>query len=200
MPNQMHKFTARARRVMSYAQEEATNLRHAKIEPEHFLLAMLRESTSIGGRTLIELGLGYNQLQQLVGNLSIPAGDTPIDLSDSTKHLLEDAVAEAKQMGHDYIGTEHMLLGMVRRDNRARELLADLGVSSDEVRKYVRRVLQEKPDTSSPASEGVLLLWMQQHGEAVNSVLREMGVDAVLAAAGSANREIGWYPAKVCIQ
>jgi ATP-dependent Clp protease ATP-binding subunit ClpA len=205
--NQMERFTQRARRVMTLAQEEATNLRHPKIEPEHFLLALLRDTDSIGGRVLIELGLGYNQLQTIIGNVQVEAfTDTPLDLSDETKRLLENAIDQSRRMGHPQVGTEHLLLGLAHGKNRAVEILAELGVSREEVERYTQRVMEEEarriPAKSNPFSTGVrqfleqisqeaglqrtsnidadrvLLLWMEQHSGAVNEVLSDMGVDA----------------------
>lgn len=205
MPNQMQRFTNRAREIMTFAQQEATSLRHPQIEPEHFLLAMLRENEGIAGRTLRELGLGYNQLQQIVGNLPVEAFENaPLDLSDHTKRLLEGAVAEASQMGHHEIGTEHLLLGLVRGQNRAVEILAGLGVSVEEVQRYTRRVMQEAPlqplsstagsrlplpnisarltellrDEGQPMNTNAIVLgWLHRYNERVTEVLAEMGAD-----------------------
>lgn len=178
--NQIERFTQRARRVMTYAQEEAASLRHPKIEPEHLLLALLRETESIGGRTLIELGLGYNQLQTIIGNVPVEAfTDAPLDLSDGTKRLLENAVSQAQRMGHHTIGTEHLLLGLAHGQNRAVEILSELGVSREEVQRYTQRVMQEpRPNPATGAVPVELLMSLQQYRLQINEVLSEMGVDS----------------------
>jgi ATP-dependent Clp protease ATP-binding subunit ClpC len=178
MPNQIERFTERARRVMTLAQEEATNLRHPKIEPEHLLLAMLRDGVSIGGRVLIELGLGYNQLQTIIGNIQVESfTDTPLDLSDETKRLLENAIDQSRRMGHPQVGTEHLLLGLAHGKNRAVEILAELGVSPEEIRRYTQRV-REEPRTNPSANMPESLINLYQYRSQINEVLSEMGVDA----------------------
>ncbi len=149
MSNKMERFTQRARRVLSLAQEEAERMQHSHIGTEHLLLGLLREEGGVAGRVLRELGLRQNQVEQLVEKMTSAnkrAGVTRMDLSPATKRVLELAVDEARRMGHHYIGTEHLLLGLVRHpEGVAIDVLKELHISPDEIRRQTRRVLQENP-------------------------------------------------------
>jgi ATP-dependent Clp protease ATP-binding subunit ClpC len=157
VPNKMERFTQRARRVLSLAQEEAERLQHNYIGTEHLLLGLMREDGGVAGRVLRELGLEQRRVEELVERLTRASSRTSgvqLDLSPGTKKVLELAVDEARRMGHHYIGTEHLLLGLVRQsEGVAIEVLKRLGVSSEDVRKATRRVLQESPMQSQSSSE-----------------------------------------------
>jgi ATP-dependent Clp protease ATP-binding subunit ClpC len=145
----MERFTQRARRVLSLAQEEAERLEHNYIGTEHLLLGLIREDGGVAGRVLRELGLEQKRVEELVERMtraSTRSGSTAPELSPGTKRVLELAVDEARRMGHHYIGTEHLLLGLVRLpEGVAIDILKRLGVSPEEVRRQTRRVLQENP-------------------------------------------------------
>ncbi len=154
MPNnKMERFTQRARRVLSLAQEEAERLRHNYIGTEHLLLGLLREEGGVAGRVLRDLGLEQRRVEELVDEMTRASTRMPNaapELSPGTKRVLELAVDEARRMGHHYIGTEHLLLGLVRQsDGVAIDVLKRLGVSPEEVRRQTRRVLQESPVQST---------------------------------------------------
>jgi ATP-dependent Clp protease ATP-binding subunit ClpC len=155
VPNKMERFTQRARRVLSLAQEEAERLQHGQISTEHLLLGLMREEGGVAGRVLRELGLDQRRVEELVVRLTDSGSRAPggtLDLSAGTKKVLELAVDEARRMGHHYIGTEHLLLGLVRQqDGVAIDVLRRLGISPEEVRRQTRRVLSESPvQQSSP--------------------------------------------------
>ncbi len=149
MSNKMERFTQRARRVLSLAQEEAERMQHSHIGTEHLLLGLMREEGGVAGRVLRELGLRPSQVEQIVERLTTGnkhPGVTRMDLSPATKKVLELAVDEARRMGHHYIGTEHLLLGLVRTtDGVAVDVFKELKISPDEIRRQTRRVLQENP-------------------------------------------------------
>ncbi len=149
MSNKMERFTQRARRVLSLAQEEAERRQHNYIGTEHLLLGLMREEGGVAGRVLRDLGLEQSRVEDLVERLTrASTRTTPIqlDLSPGTRKVLELAVDEARRMGHHYIGTEHLLLGLVRQsEGVAIDVLKRLGVSPEEVRRQTRRVLQESP-------------------------------------------------------
>jgi len=157
VPNKMERFTQRARRVLSLAQEEAEQLQHNYIGTEHLLLGLMREEGGVAGRVLRDLGLEQGRVEELVKRLTrASTRTTPVqlDLSPGTKKVLELAVDEARRMGHHYIGTEHLLLGLVRQsEGVAIDVLKRLGVSPEEVRRQTRRVLQESPLQSSQSKE-----------------------------------------------
>jgi len=157
VPNKMERFTQRARRVLSLAQEEAERLQHNYIGTEHLLLGLMREEGGVAGRVLRDLGLEQSRVEELVERLtraSTRTAQIQLDLSPGTKKVLELAVDEARRMGHHYIGTEHLLLGLVRQsEGVAIDVLKRLGVSPEEVRRQTRRVLQESPMQSSQEKE-----------------------------------------------
>ncbi len=156
MSNKLERFTQRARRVLSLAQEEAERMHHGYIGTEHLLLGLMREEGGVAGRVLRELGLESKRVQEMIERLTganKTAGLPKIDLSPGTKRVLELAVDEARRMGHHYIGTEHLLLGLVRQNEGvAVDVLKKLGITAEQIRKHTRRVLQENPGQAAEDS------------------------------------------------
>ncbi|MEM7330901.1 MAG: ATP-dependent Clp protease ATP-binding subunit [Chloroflexota bacterium] len=151
------RFTQRARRVLSLAQEEAERLNHNYIGSEHVLIGLLREEGGVAGRVLRELGLDAARVQAMVERLSGGPGTrtpfTKIELSPSTKRVLELAVEEARRMGQHYISTEHLLLGLARQnEGLAIDVLRKFGISADQIRRQTRRMLKENPVTTTESS------------------------------------------------
>src|SRR4029450_12487850 len=112
------RFTNRARRVVVLAQEEARLLRHDYIGTEHILLGLLAEGSGVGEPALTAEGISREairgQVEQIIGQGdSTPSGHIPF--TPRAKKVLELSLREALQLGHNYIGTEHMLLGLIRR-------------------------------------------------------------------------------------
>ncbi len=146
----MDRLTQRARRVLSLAHQEAEQMRHNYIGTEHLLLGLIREEGGVAGRVLRELGLEVSRVQEIVLRLTGTGQyrGGKIDLSPGTQQVLEFAFEEAKRMGHHYIGTEHILLGLVRYgEGIALNVLQKLGVTPEQIRRQTSRVLQE---SSSP--------------------------------------------------
>ena len=142
----MERFTQRARRVLSLAHQEAERMRHSYIGTEHLLLGLIREEGGVAGRVLRELGLEADRVQEIIERLTGPGQyrGGKLDLSPGTQQVLEFAVDEARRMGHHYIGTEHLLLGLVRlEEGIALDVLRKLGVTAEQIRRQTRRVLQE---------------------------------------------------------
>jgi ATP-dependent Clp protease ATP-binding subunit ClpC len=142
----MERFTQRARRVLSLAHQEAERMRHNYIGTEHLLMGLIREEGGVAGRVLRELGLESSRVQEMVERLTGTGTyrGGKLELSPGTQQVLELAVEEARRMGHHYIGTEHILLGLVRHgEGVALDVLSKLGVTSDQIRRQTRRVLQE---------------------------------------------------------
>ncbi len=154
MPDKMQRFTQRARRVLSLAQEEAERLQHSYIGTEHLLLGLLREEGGVAGRVLRRLGLDQKKIEVLVERKTRSGQRAPfskLDLSPGTKKVLELAVEEARRLGHHYIGTEHLLLALARHNEGvAVDVLKALSISPEEIRKQTERELES--GTSSPAS------------------------------------------------
>ncbi|MGA2490939.1 MAG: ATP-dependent Clp protease ATP-binding subunit, partial [Anaerolineales bacterium] len=149
----MERFTQRARHVLTLAHQEAERARQGYIGTEHLLLGLLREDGGVAGRVLRELGLEIERVREMIQRVSGEghSESSKIELAPDTQQVLEFAIDEARKMGHHYIGTEHLLLGLVRSEGPAMEVLKKLGVTSDQVRRQTRRVLQESTGTGSAA-------------------------------------------------
>jgi len=125
-------------------------MRHNYIGTEHLLLGLIKEEGGVAGRVLRELGLEAERVQEIVERLVGPGEyrGGKLDLSPGTQQVLELAVEEARRMGHHYIGTEHILLGLVSHgEGIAMDVLRKLGVSPEQIRRQTRRVLQESSTT-----------------------------------------------------
>ena len=149
----MERFTQRARRVLSLAHTEAERAHQSNIGTEHLLLGLADEDGGVAGRVLRELGLETARVREMVERVS-PAGHSTgnkIDLAPDTQQVLEFAVEEARRLGHHYIGTEHILLALVRVEGTAMDVLRRLGVTPDQIRRQTRRVLNESASAPTPA-------------------------------------------------
>ena len=151
----MERFTQRARRVLSLAHQEAERARQNNIGTEHLLLGLMDEEGGVAGRVLRDLGMTSDRVGEVVQRVSgTPASFDPnkIELAAETQQVLEFAVDEARRLGHHYIGTEHILLALVRAESTALEVLRRLGVTPDQIRRQTRRVLNESaPSSPTPA-------------------------------------------------
>jgi ATP-dependent Clp protease ATP-binding subunit ClpC len=156
MPDKMQRFTQRARRVLSLAQEEAERLQHSYIGTEHLLLGLIREEGGVAGRVLRDLGLDLEKVEPLVERKTRSGERTPfakLDLSPGTKKVLELAIEEARQLNHHYIGTEHLLLALMRyNEGVAIDVLKTLSITPEQIRKQTHRALQDSPSTPRPST------------------------------------------------
>ncbi len=158
MADRFDKFTDRARRVLTLAQEEAVRLNHNFIGTEHLLLALVREDQGVAGKVLANLGVELKKvrsaLEFIIGR-GIGRGEFAvrgeIGLTPRAKKVIELSVDEARRLGHQYIGTEHLLLGLVREgEGVAAGVLESLGVSLHNVRTEVTRIFHQIPQVEPP--------------------------------------------------
>src|SRR5512141_2988995 len=152
----MERFTQRARRVLSLAHQEAEQSRNNNIGTEHLLLGLMDEEGGVAGRVLRELGMTSERVREVIGRVTTASSSfdaNHVELAADTQQVLEHAVDEARRLGHHYIGTEHILLGLVRVEGTAMEVLRRLGVTADQIRRQTRRVLNESA-SSSPTPAG----------------------------------------------
>ncbi len=139
------RFTERARKVVGFAEEEARTLKHDYIGTEHLLLGLLREQEGLGARVLESLDVRVEPVRTQVLRIAgsgeeVTSGRIPF--TPRAKKVLELALYEALSLGHHYIGTEHLLLGLLREgEGVATRVLLDLGADSEKVRNEVIRVL-----------------------------------------------------------
>ncbi|HEY7126058.1 MAG TPA: ATP-dependent Clp protease ATP-binding subunit [Ktedonobacterales bacterium] len=179
------KFTERARKVLSLAQEEAQRFNHNYIGTEHLLLGLVREGEGVAAKVLSNLGVELNKVRSAV-EFIIGRGDRivlgEIGLTPRAKKVIELAVDEARRLNHHYIGTEHLLLGLVREgEGIAAGVLESLGVNLEKVRTQTIQVLSQ--------SSG------QHHADPKHSktpTIDQMGMDLTAAArAGKLDPIIG---------
>ena len=153
MADRFDKFTERARRVLTLAQEEAQRFNHNYIGTEHLLLGLVREGDGVAAKVLANLGVELNKVRSAV-EFIIGRGDRAvlgeIGLTPRAKKVIELAVDEARRLNHHYIGTEHLLLGLVREgEGIAAGVLESLGVNLERVRAETTRILsQSMPQTA----------------------------------------------------
>ena len=150
------KFTDRARKVLTLAQDEAQRFNHNYIGTEHILLGLVREGEGVAARVLENMNVELPKVRTAV-EFIIGRGDRPVvgevGLTPRAKRVIELAIDEARRLGHNYIGTEHLLLGLVREgEGIAAGVLESLGVSLDKVRHEVIRVLSQS-SSAGPAQE-----------------------------------------------
>ena len=141
------RFTDGSRRVVVLAQEEARMLNHNYIGTEHILLGLLREGDGYAARALESLGISLDaarqQVQEIIGR-GQQAPSVHIPFTPRAKKVLELSLRESLQLGHDYIGTEHILLGLLREgDGVAAQVLVRLGADLNRVRQQVIRLLHD---------------------------------------------------------
>ena len=147
MASRFEKFSERARRVLSLAQEEAQRFNHNYIGTEHVLLGLVRETDGIAAKVLANLGVELNKVRSAVefiigrGERAAPG---EIGLTPRAKKVIELAVDEARRLNHHHIGTEHLLIGLMREgEGVAAGVLESLGVSLDKVRGETSRILTQ---------------------------------------------------------
>ena len=156
------RFTDRARRVVVLAQEEARMLNHNYIGTEHILLGLIQEGEGVAAKALESLGISLEgvrqQVEEIIGQgQQAPSGHIPF--TPRAKKVLELSLREALQLGHNYIGTEHILLGLIREgEGVAAQVLVKLGADLNRVRQQVIQLLSgyqgKEPATSGGPQEG----------------------------------------------
>jgi ATP-dependent Clp protease ATP-binding subunit ClpC len=152
------KFSEHARRVLTLAQEEAQRFNHSYIGTEHILLGLVREEEGIAAKVLTGMGVSLPRVRQAVEYI-IGAGERQSTgasgLTSRAKKIIELAIDEARQMGHSYIGTEHLLLGILQEaEGVAAKVLQNLDVNHERVRAEIARVFPaaaRKPNRGVPA-------------------------------------------------
>jgi ATP-dependent Clp protease ATP-binding subunit ClpC len=176
MNGSFDRFTERARKVLTLAQEEAQRFNHNYIGTEHLLLGLVREGEGVAAKVLSNLGIELTKVRSAV-EFIIGRGERQvmgdIGLTPRAKKVIELAVDEARRLGHHYIGTEHLLLGLIREgEGIAAGVLESLGVNLEKVRSEVIKVLTQTGSTS-------------HHGERRNSktpTIDQLGIDLTAQA------------------
>ena len=177
MASRFEKFSERARRVLSLAQEEAQRFNHNYIGTEHILLGLVRETDGVAARVLSSLNVELTKVRSAV-EFIIGRGERPspgeIGLTPRAKKVIELAVDEARRLNHHYIGTEHLLIGLMREgEGVAAGVLESLGVNLDKVRSETSRILSQSVSQGSHSSA---------RSTSRTPTLDQLGVDLTQAA------------------
>ena len=192
------RFTDRARRVVVLAQEEARMLNHNYIGTEHILLGLIHEGEGVAAKALESLGISLEAVRQQVEEIigqgqQAPSGHIPF--TPRAKKVLELSLREALQLGHNYIGTEHILLGLIREgEGVAAQVLVKLGADLNRVRQQVIQLLSgyqgKEPATAGGPQEGTpsSSLVLDQFGRNLTAAAREGQLDPVIGRAKEIER------------
>ena len=185
------RFTDRARRVVVLAQEEARMLNHNYIGTEHILLGLIHEGEGVAAKALESLGISLEAVRQQVEEIigqgqQAPSGHIPF--TPRAKKVLELSLREALQLGHNYIGTEHILLGLIREgEGVAAQVLVKLGADLNRVRQQVIQLLsgyqgKEPATAGGPQGENApsSSLVLDQFGRNLTQAARESKLDPVI--------------------
>jgi len=186
-PQRFDRFSQRARAVFTLAQEEAERFNHNYIGTEHLLLGLIRESEGVAAKVLTDLGIKLDKVRSAieftVGRGSqAPSGER--SMTPRAKRVIELAVTEARDLGHHYIGTEHLLLGLVREgEGIAAGTLESLGLTLNKVRRATLRVLNQQGALSSrratdsgPTKDNVVTCRIDDDDLAAIDTLIEAGI------------------------
>ena len=196
MTSRFEKFSERARRVLSLAQEEAQRFNHNYIGTEHILLGLARETDGVAARVLTSLGVELTKIRSAV-EFIIGRGERPspgdIGLTPRAKKVIELAVDEARRLGHHYIGTEHLLIGIMREsEGVAAGVLESLGVNLEKVRSETTRILNQSVSQGHAGgrSSSTRTPTLDQLGIDLTSAARSSKLDPIIGRSKEIQRVI----------
>ncbi|USK80539.1 ATP-dependent protease ATP-binding subunit ClpC [Peribacillus frigoritolerans] len=189
------RFTERAQKVLALAQEEAIRLGHNNIGTEHILLGLVREGDGIAAKALYALGLGPEKIQKEVENLIGRGQDTAqtIHYTPRAKKVIELSMDEARKLGHSYVGTEHVLLGLIREgEGVAARVLNNLGVSLNKARQQVLQLLgsNESGGHQGSAAANASTPTLDGLARDLTAIAREGSLDPVIGRSKEIQRVI----------
>jgi ATP-dependent Clp protease ATP-binding subunit ClpC len=189
------RFTERAQKVLALAQEEAIRLGHNNIGTEHVLLGLVREGEGIAAKALYGLGLGSEKIQKEVENLIGKGQETSqtIHYTPRAKKVIELSMDEARKLGHSYVGTEHILLGLIREgEGVAARVLNNLGVSLNKARQQVLQLLgsNESGSHQGGASVSANTPTLDSLARDLTAIAREGSLDPVIGRSKEIQRVI----------
>ena len=194
MADKLERLTKRARHVLALAQEEAQRLNHDYIGTEHLLLGLIREENGVASRVLRSLGVKPWRVQKMIERMSGPsrrASLTKPSLTPRTKRVLELAFDEARRMGQYYIGTEHLLLGLVRQgDGVAIDVLKSLGVDLGKLRTETTRLMMEAAVYAGERRERRKTPFVDQLAIDLTALAEQGKLDPIIGRQGEIERVI----------
>ena len=184
MTSRFDKFSERARRVLTSAQEEAQRLNHGYIGTEHLLLGLIREEEGVGAKVLTNLGVTLAKVRSAVEYI-IGRGEktatSEIELTPRAKRVIEMAIDEARQLSHNYIGTEHLLLGLLHEgEGVAASVLESFGITLEQARTETTHVLTQSLVRPRPGRSTSRTPILDQMGVDLTALARSNKLDPVI--------------------
>jgi len=182
------RYTEKVRKVIMMAQEEAVNLNHNYIGTEHILVGLVKESEGIAGRILRELGVEPERVIEAIEKI-VGRGQyqevSEITFTPRAKKVLELASQEASRLGQNYIGTEHILLGLIKEGSGvATRILTEMGLDMENIYTQVMKVLMESGNTEATTGSGVRkeskVPTLDEFGRDLTELAREEKLDPVV--------------------
>ena len=195
MSGRFEKFSERARRVLTIAQEEARQLNHSYIGTEHILLGLVREEEGVAAKVITNLGVSLNKVRSAVEFIT-GRGERPstseTGLTPRAKRVIELAIDEARQLSHNYIGTEHLLLGLLREgEGVAAGVLESLGITLERARAETTHTLSSQgPTRTKPARSTSRTPALDQLGADLTDAARKGKLDPVIGRVKEIERVI----------
>ena len=191
------RFTERAQKVLILAQEEAKRFNHNFVGTEHLLLGLVREGEGIAAKALLSLGVELNtvrlQVEKMIGKSDTLLPAQGANYTPRAKKVIELAIEEGRMLGHNYVGTEHLLLGLLREgEGIAAQVLTNMGVDLLKARKSVLAMLGE-PDKAMEAENGkgaAATPTLDQFGRDLTKMAREGKLDPVIGRSTEIERVI----------
>ncbi len=194
MSSRFEKFSERARRVLTLAQEEAQQLNHSYIDTEHILLGLVREEEGVAAKVLTHLGVNLNKVRSavefIIGRGEKPSSGQP-GLTPRAKRAIELAIDEARYLGHNYIGTEHLLLGLLRGGEGVEvSVLDSFGVTLERARAETTRILSQGVSRAKPTRTASQTPALDQLGIDLTAAARAGKLDPVIGRVKEIERVI----------
>lgn len=192
------RFTEKAERAISFAQESAMKLGHTYVGTEHVLLGLIKEGTGVAYHVLSSHGLTYDKVMREIEDM-IGRGEKvtqqPISFTPRTKRVLEISFKEARTMGHSYIGTEHLLLGIVKEgESVAVRILADLGIDPAKLQNEILSILKEEVagarSAGGDAEKSASTPTLNQFGRDLTEMAAEDKIDPIIGRDNEIERVI----------
>ncbi len=184
MTSRFEKFSERARRVLTSAQEEAQALNHSYIGTEHILLGLIREDEGVAVKVLLSLGVTLNKVRSAVEYIigrGEKSGTGEMGLTPRAKRVIELAIDEARHLGHNYIGTEHLLLGLLHEgEGVAAGVLESFGITLERARTETSRILSQSAAKGKPARSATRTPLLDQMGSDLTAAARAGKLDPVI--------------------
>ena len=180
-----NRFTEQAKRAILLAQEEANRLNHGYLGTEHILLGLIRENEGIAANALKNSGIDLAQVRQevekVVGRAQGASFLGQVPLTFRANRALQLAAKEARQLGHDYLGTEHLLLGLAKdKQSLAAQILISLGVDLDQLRQEVINLVGELPPSAAKVAGSGKTPALDRFGRDLTRIAKEGKLDPVI--------------------